>query len=255
MNGFERHDLTHLSLAGRERIFLELIGLGHQERAVGEILLPERFPNERGIMAAVPGIVRREEFAPRPGFLPVGFAAWRSGESGRLRVASFALPEEIVAKTNPEEVAAKIPDAPGRTPALNALRYLRNSRRFPALRLGVWGSVAMEIETGHPYTHEWSDLDIRLLPTGPADRETLARCLDAVLDAERAFGIRIDAELRLPGEYGISLKEFLNEGATVLGKGRADVVLLRKPDVFAGLGGCSAAPASIETCSVRSCHG
>lgn len=240
MNGFERHDLVHLSLAGRKRIFAELLGLGYREDAVGEMFLPESFPDARGVLAAVPGIVRREEFAPRPGYLPLGFASWRSGENGRLRIASFALPEEIIAKSGPEDVVAKMADAPGRTPALETLGYLRSAWSCPALRLGVWASAALEIETGHPYTHDWSDLDVRLFPVRSVDRETLESCLDAILKAESAFGIRIDAELRLPNEYGIALKEFLNGGATVLGKGRYDVALFQKPDVFAGLGGCFA---------------
>lgn len=236
MKRFDRHDLTHISLAGRERIFAELLGLGHRESIVGEMLLPERFANDRGIKA-VPGIVRREELAPRPGFLPVGFASWRSGENGRLRVASFALPEEVIAKVSPEDVASKMADAPGRTLALAALRDLRDSWRFAALRLGVWGSTALEIETGHPYTHQWSDLDVRILPTAPIVRDELKQCLAIVRKVEKKHGVRIDAELLALGGYGISLKELLSGGATALGKGLKDVALVQKTDVFAGLAG------------------
>lgn len=234
---FERHDLLHLSKEGRERIFAELAAKGFAEQGVGEMLLPERFPNDAGIGSAIPGIVRREEFAPREGFIPIGFASWRSGENGRFRVASFARPEEIAAKVTPEDVAAKLPqkgEAACKTPALQALAALQKGWNFP-LSLGAWGSAAMEIETGHAYTHQWSDLDVRLLPQGAIGKETLEQCLATILNAEESFGIRIDAELRLADKYGISLKELLSRSVTVLAKGYDDVILIQKPDVFEGL--------------------
>ena len=61
--------MAHISLPGRERVFAELAERGFDENAVGEMLLPEKYPNERGIRKAIPGIVRREEFSPRQGWL------------------------------------------------------------------------------------------------------------------------------------------------------------------------------------------
>ena len=238
---YERHTLLHIDLPGRERIFTEIAEKGYDAKAVGEMLLPERFPNEEGIASAIPGIARREEFSPRDGFIPVGFASWRSSENGRLRIGSFAAPAEIVTAVTPEEVAAKMAvrseSFVARTPALAALGSLRGQWGDRPLRLGVWGSAAMEIETGHAYTHRWSDLDVRLLPGGPVVKDELDLCLGMILEAETIHGIRIDAELRVTGEYGISLKELLGNGVTVLGKGRTDVALLQKTEVFAGLAG------------------
>lgn len=235
---FERHQLLHLSKEGRERIFEELISKGFNEKGVGEMLLPERFPNEEGIKAAIPGIVRREEFSPREGFIPVGFASWRSSEAGRFRVASFAKEDEIRSLVTPEEVAAKLPqmgEKALKTPALKAFFALQQGWNFP-LFLGAWGSAAMEIETGHAYTHQWSDLDVRLLPGKEIlHRETLEKCLATLLETEKLFGIRIDAELRLSSKYGISLKELLSGSVTVLGKGYDDVILIQKTEVFEGL--------------------
>lgn len=223
---FERHDLLHLSEEGRKRIFTELAAKGFNEKTIGEMLLPKAG-------SAIPGIVRREEFSPRAGFIPVGFASWRSNENGRFRVASFTKENEIVSLVTPEEVAAKRFE-PG-TPALQAFAALRENWNFPLL-LGVWGSAAMEIETGHMYTHQWSDLDVRLVPgKGTIHRETLEKCLAALLETEKSFGIRIDAELRLANNYGISLKELLSGSVTVLGKGYNDVILIQKTEVFAGL--------------------
>lgn len=236
---YERHTLAHLTLSGRERIVAELAAQGYDERAVGELLLPQRYANDNGM--PVPGIVRREEFSPREGYIPVGFVSWRSSESGRLRVPSFALPEEIASAVSPEQVAAmardKHGDVPGRTPALAAFSALLHAWRDAFGDLGVWGSAAMEIVTGYPYTHQWSDLDIRIAPGVGMKRESLTACLAVIITHEQRYGIRIDAEVRLPDAYGISLKELLNGGATVLAKGQKHVALLQKTDVFGSLAG------------------
>lgn len=240
---FERHDLLHLVQRGRERIFAELVSKGFSEESIGEMLLPERFPGEDGVADAIPGIVRREDCLPGQGGIPVGFASWRSNESGRFRVASFARADEVAAKVTPEDVAAKLPGKGKealKTPALKALAALREVWNFP-LSLGVWGSTALEIETGRAYTHHWSDLDVRLVPGaspgsgGVIKKDTLEACLAALFAVEKSFGIRIDAELRLANRYGIALKELLSESVTVLGKGYDDVILIQKTDVFEGL--------------------
>ncbi len=244
---YERHTLLHINAAGRERVFAELAGKGYGKDALGEMLLPERFPSSGGALRAVPGIARREDFSPRQGFVPLGFVSWRADESGRFRVASFVRPDEIIAASSPEEVAGKADGLDAaraeRTPCLAALAHLRREWPEPlraAFRLGVWGSAALEIETGLAYTHQWSDLDVRLLAVRPVERGALAACLDVILAAEAAYGIRIDAELLALGEYGISLKELLREGVTVLGKGLSEVVLLQKSEVFARLAGTPA---------------
>lgn len=238
---YERHTLLHLSRAGRDRIAAELAELGHDARAVGEMLLPEAYPNEHGITAPPPGIARREEFAPREGFVPVGFVSWRAAENGRLRTGSFAAPEEIEAVTSPEGAVDKLAawDAARaeRTPALAALGRLRADLEAMPVRLGVWGSAALEIETGLPYTHAWSDLDARLLPEAPLSREALEAILALVTAVEGDFGIRVDAEIRAAGEYGIALKELLGSGVAVLGKRATDAALLSRKDVLAGLAG------------------
>ena len=238
---FERHTLLHVSLAGRERIFADLADKGYDEEALGEMFLPERFPGGDEVTVPIPGIARREEFAPRAGFIPVGFASWRSNECGRLRVGTFAAPGEVLAFVSPEEVAAKADymekERMNRTPALAALARLRAGWDGSPLSLGVWGSAAMEIETGRFYTHQWSDLDVRILPGGNVTKDALRQCLDLLLAAEKKHGIRIDAELRVAGGYGVSLKELLSNSATALGKGLTDVVLLEKTEVFAGLAG------------------
>lgn len=238
MPTYERHTLLRLRLAARERMFAELAAQGLEQRALGQMLLPERFPNVFGLRVPVPGIVRREENAPRENMIPVGFSFWERGANGRLRAASFVLPDEIEAASTPEAVLAKL-DVRGRvcrSPALAALAALRDAWPAPpeTARLGVWGSAALELETGYPYTDSRSDLDVRIAPRVPLSGETLRAWLDGIMETEERFAVRIDAELSLPSGYGVSLKELLRPGITVLGKGLLDVTLLRKTEVFAG---------------------
>jgi malonate decarboxylase holo-[acyl-carrier-protein] synthase len=237
----ERHDLLHLNFTGRKRMFAELVSLNHGHKqdwdAVKELLLPEECCREEADGEAVPGIVRREECLPRAGSVPVGFSSWRSGEQGRLRLAAFAEPEDIVSVVKPEAVAAKLytlGTMAQRTSALAALAALQKEWSHH-LTLGVWGSAALEIETGRAYTHQQSDLDLLFLPQGNMTRDILGACLAELVKKEQLFGIRIDAELRLGNGYGISLKELLAEGAAVLGKGRNNAILIQKAELFEGI--------------------
>ncbi|MDR3073786.1 MAG: malonate decarboxylase holo-[acyl-carrier-protein] synthase [Deltaproteobacteria bacterium] len=242
--------MAHINLKSRERIFRETSGISDAEkRILGEMLLPERFPNAKGIMSAIPGIVRREEETPKAGYIPLGFVSWRRIKGRRLRLGAFASPGEILRTASPEETAAKVDglnaEAQDRTPALTVLRKLRSRWGIRPFSLGVWGSAAMELETGHAYTHRHSDLDVRLLPTKPALYEDLAAGLQIILDSAAEFNLNIDAELRTAQGYGVSLKELLGNGTTVLGKRQTDVTLMQKHDVFAGLKNIPPAPVSV----------
>jgi len=113
------------------------------------------------------------------------------------------------------------------------------------MNMGVWGSAAMELHTGYLYTHDGSDLDFFLQPKSKVSVRTLTRCLDAIVQSEQNFHVRVDVELSLPSGYGISLKELMDgKGTSVLGKGLHDVVLLRKSMVFDCLSAYSANVAS-----------
>ncbi len=254
MPAYARHTLLDITRRGRERIVAELAGRGYDEAACAAMLLPADGP-------AAPGIVRREELAPRAGRIPVGFSFWRADEErGRLRIPSFVRPEEIERVSLPEDAARALldmdPRARRRTPALRAAEaVLSRAAALPA-DLGLWGTAALEAHTGRLYTHAGSDLDLLLSPRPPADGADLRRCLDAVLAAEKKFSIRIDPEVLLPSGYGISLKEFLNEGATVLGKGPRDAVLIQKEDVLVGLASGRTEPRIAQPLTfARSNHG
>ena len=246
-NAYCRHTLVNISHAGRERIFEELAVVGYNREVCGKLLLPETYPDKdvrrcpgHTGQPPIPGIVRREEATPREGYIPVGFSSWRSSEKGRLCIPSFAHPGEIVAAWPPESAFARALSLPRNslraTKAMRAVAKLLDMREAVPAELGLWGAAALEIQTGYPYTHDWSDLDILLTMRQPSGLEELRRCLSVVAALEKECAIRVDAEVTLPSGYGIPLKEVLQSGATVLGKGARDVVLMRKEEALASLG-------------------
>jgi phosphoribosyl-dephospho-CoA transferase len=225
---WKRHTLIDISDAGRKAILSELAGNGSEKailsKQLGDVLLPE------SAGARVPGIVRREESGPRHGFVAVGFCAPVAGDKGRMRVAAFAKLEDVLRVTTPYELLS-LP-IPLRTHSTRALAAAKTISEALGLVLGVWGSAALEIYTGLPYTHSDSDLD--LLVTG-APREVLCRFLEEIKGLEERFNLRIDAEVDLRSGYGVHLKELLGQTRTVVGKNLAGVDLLTREQVLAEL--------------------
>lgn len=239
MQRYARHTLLDINGAGRLRIFNEAVAKGYGPDVCSAILLPETQKTRNDSMAgdkkffAVPGIVRREDTAPRPGEIAVGFTSETSGAMGRLRLAGFVLPGEVLRTRTPVDVlqAALGSASFSRTPALQALEAIV-SCGLHETRVGVWGSAGLELATGRKYTHNMSDLDVQLQPQTDLSRELLEEWHARILIVERRFEIRIDAEIQLENGYGISLKECCKNTKTVLGKGLLDVRLLPMDVVF-----------------------
>lgn len=238
-----RHTLVDITLQGRKRLFAEIVGRGMEAPLIGQMLLPEKFPMlDAGYMgvsrgrAPVPGIVCRGYGNTPEGHLSVGLVSWECAASGRLRIPAQIALNEVKAAQDPVEVlAAGVHDGKlsSRTPCLRALERLWNVSGDWGMSPGVWGSAAMELHTGYLYTHPGSDLDFFLRPKSGVSARMLTRCLDAVLQSEQNFQVRVDAELSVPGGYGVSLKELMvPNGTSVLGKGLHDIVLLRKGEVL-----------------------
>lgn len=222
---WKRHTLVDISDSGRRAILSKLAGdtPSNLER-LADVLLPERAG------ARVPGIIRREELYPRQGCIAVGFCGRAPDENGRLRLAAFADLQDIVRVTSPYELLSIA--LPQRTPATRALKAARDEAGELGLDLGVWGSVALELYTGLPYTHNESDLDL-LVTAAPA--KTLGRFLDAIRNLEMCCKLRIDVEIELPEGYGVQLKELLGNSRTVIAKSVDGVELLQREQIVAEL--------------------
>lgn len=225
----KRHALLDITDRGREAILAELSGTGPESGTLREKYAQFVLPHAAG--ARVPGIARREEGAPRPGLIPVGFSAPVAGNEGRLRVAAFVRQAEVLHITTPYELLSLSTVTP-RNPCNTALVHAREQAKALGLVIGVWGSAALELYTGLPCTHQDSDLDL-LVAVAP--REALSCLLDKIAAIETRLGLRIDLELELANGYGVHLKELFGAGQTVLGKSLSDVVLLPREKILAEL--------------------
>jgi phosphoribosyl-dephospho-CoA transferase len=145
-------------------------------------------------------------------------------------VAAFAKTDEVLRVTTPYELLS-LP-IPLRTTSCRALAVARNEAGALGLTLGVWGSAALEIYTGLPYTHNDSDLDLLVAEASSA---TLCRFLKEIKSLEERFNLRIDVEVDLRSGYGVHLKELLGQTLTVVGKSLTGVELLNHEEILATL--------------------
>ena len=219
---WKRHTLLDISDTRRKELLAELADNSPTLREKLKVLL---LPDSGG--TRVPGIVRREELAPRSGCIPIGFCSPLADENGRLRVAAFINPEDVVKVTSPYELLSR--PIPLRTSSTMALAAVRDQAAEMELTLGVWGSAALELYTSLPYTHSDSDLDL-LVPA--ASREKLCRFLEKIRGLEERFHLRIDLEVDLPSGFGVNLKELLGKTRTVIGKSFAGVEMFNREQIL-----------------------
>ncbi len=222
---WKRHTLVDISDEGREGILSELSG---NDPVLRGKIAPVLMPEVAG--ARIPGITRREESAPRPGCVAIGFSSVLTNKGERLRLASFVNPDNVVRVTSPYELP-EMP-IPLRTRCTQALAAALHEAKILNLSIGVWGSAALELYTGLPYTHDESDLDLLV---GTAPLETLSRFLDAIKGMEDRYSLRIDVELDLPNGFGVHLKELLGQTRTVIGKGLHEVKMFQREQLLASL--------------------
>ena len=175
----------------------------------------------------VPGIARREESQMKPGYIPVGFAsAWRVA-GNRIRIPAFVPVETVIRIVQPQQVM-RMPCEP-RTPCLKAFKEIGLLADDRGLEMGVWGSSALEIFTGLPYTDESSDLD---LIVGTLPLEVMREYWESIRKVGQKCQCSIDVEISLPNGFGVKLAEVLSNSHSVLGKGLQDVILLDREEIM-----------------------
>lgn len=223
----KRHVLLDITDSARQRLVDELaatVGADVAGRSYAQILLPQRAG------ARIPGIVRRDETERAGDRIPVGFSSPWHDADGRMRVAAYVDGADIIRITAPYELL--VDNFTQRNHCMNALAVCRDAANEIDLDIGVWGSAALELYLGLPYTHDESDLDLLV---APAPQTVLAAFLKSIIAVENRFGLRIDVEVDLDSNYGVHLKELLGNGRTLLGKSRRDVALLTRTQVLAAL--------------------
>lgn len=218
-----RHDLLEISEEGRREAF----------EALRESLTGSALEQARKIIISkknspqIPGIARREEGETVPGQIPVGFASdWRV-DGTRVRIPAFVRAETVKQIIKPQQVIQSRFEP--RTPCLKALQEIGFLAEEWKLEMGVWGSAALEVFTGLPYTDPNSDLDLLI---DPVALEVMQSFWEMIRKIGQKHQCIIDVEVSLPTGYGVKLVELLSESALVLGKGLQDVILIEKEMVI-----------------------
>lgn len=150
-----------------------------------------------------------------------------------MKVAAFVVEEEIEASITPYALMKeKIAKRNGAAKAFTEIA------EFPAARegkIGVVGSVAMEIVTGRPYTNAASDLDLLIRNVCCEESKTWYRQFVAVGEK---YGVAVDVEVVLADGYGVKAAELFagfsnfSKSSTVLGKSLRNVKLLNRQAVL-----------------------
>jgi malonate decarboxylase holo-[acyl-carrier-protein] synthase len=222
MISFNRHDLVWLSKAGKEYALENIQSCIPKvsERDIKDVILGK---------PPIPAIVRRQDITDK-GLLCIGFSSHRiictgnfAASSGiRLRIGSIVPLDYIEKHITPFDV---IKFDMRHFPQYKLLEALIDEGNNCNIQVGFFGSAALHIISGLPYWQETSDIDIYLRQNGT--REELNLFYQHLLKLEKNYRITIDAEIEFR-QYGVKLKELMQPGKTVLGKGLYDVALLEK---------------------------
>lgn len=198
---WERHDLVYLTPEGKRQAFR------YGEKEAGDSYSRECFQKT---ISRCPGIVRRQEHTgDGPRLLQLGFSWYERRGGSRMRFASQAAPEEIVRLEKPWEVCT-------------GERHMKNQKLEQRLRavledgkkcgicLGVFGSCALELATGLPYTDECSDLDLIVVWDGEKIRDFYENCREITGD------IGLDLEILFPDQGSVKAAEWFSGAYTLL---------------------------------------
>lgn len=226
---FKRHNLVEITRQGREWALEQISRSGN---LTGNCGLAKKLIVEGINSIQIPGIIRREENEKIAGSISVGFASPYLLDGNRLRIPAFVPLNEITCIITPYEVIKH--KFICRTICLQALAACIKEFEKIDAKLGVWGSAGLEVCTGLPYTHSQSDLDLLITVGEQGCIREINECLGSI---EKTYGCRIDAELDLPMEYGVKLKEMFLGTAEVLGKGLTDIKMFSRESIIKSLGG------------------
>lgn len=198
---WERHDLIYLTPEGKRQAFQ------YGEREAGDSYSRECFQKT---LSRCPGIVRRQEYVgDGPRLLQLGFSWYERRGGSRMRFASQVDFGEIVRTERPWEVCA------GERHMKNQkleqrLRAVLEEGKKRGIRLGVFGSCALELATGLPYTDERSDLDLIAVWDGKKIRDFYESCRKIAGD------IGLDMEILFLGQGSVKAAEWFSGAGTLL---------------------------------------
>lgn len=178
-------------------------------------LLWNRYPQ-------VPVICARQSGRAPKGWLDGGISfPEREGET-RVRFAVTVPESEILSVVTPWQIFSMFTqDRSGYVREKEQLRRLAGED----LKIGMFGSIALEQYTGLPYVHKESDFDLVVKAGG---KEAVNRFWSGV----KAAGMAADAELLLKNGWYVKIAELFSGSGTVLAKNECEAALLSSREVW-----------------------
>lgn len=176
----------------------------------------------RLLTANIPAIVTRQPHRPQNGVWQVGFSFPMQKNGTRLRFLSQVPLRGAARHFNPfEAMPEDVSVLPEPTRAI--LRALLELGALCNLRVGLYGSLALQLLTGLPYLTPHSDYDIYLQPTVP--HPALLLFYEEAQKLGVQHGVPLDMEIACPENSAAKLAEVLSGQKTVLCKGLYNVRL------------------------------
>ena len=217
--------MLSISMRGRERIFQALL----KEHIAKPVCILEELMFHVYPRGMVPGIVRRGD-AVQKNMISVGFVHPELLNGSRVRVPANVRADEIADKVTP--YALPHFGFEPRTKAMAALCEVNELDVCKSGRMGVVGSVGMEILTGAPYSNNDSDLDLLLKD---CSLNEITDAFAAITQIVKNHGVDADIEIELTNGYGVKAAELFIGSYTLLGKSLSDVQLLERKTVLDSL--------------------
>ena len=215
---FCRHDLLFLTEQGRKTAWENRFIPNTEDREPWE-----QFSN-------IPAIFRTQRTKTPADWVDVGFSYPLRRNGTRYRIAASVPRMEVIRRITPWEISAPVQS--GGMPALILAWTLQETAASMGIRIGFFGSAALQIVTGEAYLHPDSDLDL-LLDRAPPQQ--LQAYLKLTQIAERRMRGRTDIELHIGNGQFIKLKELFQEQKTILVKSSQGPTLVSRRRILESL--------------------
>lgn len=206
-----RHTLLSMSEAGKR----QAAASAQPKDAERLNILWERYPQ-------VPVICARQSGRAPEGWLEGGISFPERDREARIRFALMVPESEILNAVTPWQIFSSFVEE--RT-ALAREKTLLKRMEGEDIKIGIFGSMALEQYTGLPYVHDASDFDLVIKARG---REALNRFWSEIKTA----GMAADVELLLKSGWYVKAAELFSGSATVLAKSECEAALLSSREVW-----------------------
>lgn len=215
----KRHNLVFISDEAKQKILVDFKDNPDYQ------LLEELFEGP----IDTPGFIRRPDSVIDNDCISLGFVHSSRYNGKRFRFGVEILRKHAVALLTPYDVFEQyirkdvLDDA---SYLYIYLKQIKDLAKVYNVKLGILGSISLELITGRSYTDENSDIDLLV---SPAPYETLQQFYKEANALNKT--INLDLEVDLPNGFGVKLTEVFMETSMVLGKSLNEVKLLYRSEI------------------------